>query len=192
MKAPTTNGTTKASNPRLAYFVLGGLVLTLLPAAAGCQGAEGDRGRGVARPRGETFRPDDEPRAVHRFAHAQASAGAGHDATLRADHFDGAALNSLGHEKLDLMLKDDGAFEPLVVYVDAPAGDLLAGRMESVKVYLKDRGLTDRQVRLEAGANPSARGPAAPGITAKRLIESGAPVGTNPEPTGSAGAKTPR
>ena len=189
MNGSKTSKTTKASTLRLACFVVGGLVLGLFPAVAGCQGAEGERGRGVARPRGEAFRADNEPRAVHRFAHAQGAAGARHDATLHPDHFDRGTLNSLGQEKLELMLKDDDACDPLVVYVDVPSGELMAGRMESVKVYLKDRGLEDRQIQLEAGANPAARGPAAPGIAAKRLIDSGAPIGTNPEPTGSAGAK---
>lgn len=195
MNAAKTSNTTNGRKPRLAYFILGGLLLALLPASAGCQGAQGETGRGVARPRGEAFRADDEPRSVHRFAHAQSAAGARHDATLRPDHFDGGTLNSLGQEKLELMLKDDEACDPLVVYVDVPPGpdsSGLAGRMESVKVYLKDRGLEDRQIQLEATANPSARGPAAPGIAAKRLIDSGAPIGTNPEPTGSAGAMTPR
>ena len=191
-----TSNPAKGRKLRLAYFLLGGLALVVFPAAAGgCQGAAGERGRGVARPRGEVFRPDDQPRAVHRFANAQSAAGARHDATLRADHFDHGTLNSLGQEKLDLMLKDDDAADPLVVYVDVPSNPDESGqasRMDSVKVYLKDRGLQDRQIRLEAGANPSARGPAAPGITAKRLIDSGAPIGTNPEPTGSAGAKAPR
>ena len=188
MTASSTINATRGRKPRLAYYVLGGLLLALLPSAAGCQGADGEGGRGVARPRGEAFQADEQPRAVHRFAHAQSAAGARHDAALHPHHFDRGTLNSLGQEKLELMLKDDEACDPLVVYVDVPSNDVLAGRMDSVKVYLKDRGLQDRQIQLEAAANPSARGPAAPGIVAKRLIDSGAPIGTNPEPTGSAGA----
>ena len=186
MNSGETSNTTKR-----AGLLRRGLLLAAISVAGGCQGAGGEFGK-VARPRGEAFRADDVPRAVHRFADAQAASGARHDATLYPHHFDRGVLNPLGQEKLALMLKDDEICDPLVVYLDVPSNDLLAGRQESVRVYLKDRGLEDRQVQLEAGPNPNARGPAAPGIVAKRLIDSGAPVGTNPEPTGSRGAATPR
>ena len=183
-----TSNTTKGGEARPAARVLGGLLLALIPAASGCQGADGEFGKAVTKPRGEAFRADDAPRAVHRFADAQGASGARFDATLHPQHFDRGVLNSLGQEKLGLMLKDDEICDPLVVYLEVPSNDVLAGRQDSVRVYLKDRGLDDRQIQLEVGPNPSARGPAGPGIAAKRLIDSGAPVGTNPEPTGSAGA----
>ena len=189
MNAATTSKTTTGGKRRLAALGLAALLLALFPAAAGCQGREGERGAAVDRPRGDEFRPDDYPRSVHRFAHAQAASGARNDATLHPHHFDGGALNSLGQEKLALMLKDDELCDPMVVYLEVPSDDLLPGRQDSVRVFLKDRGLQDAQVRLEANPNPAARGPAAPGVAAKRLIDSGAPIGTNPEPTGSAGAK---
>jgi hypothetical protein len=182
-----TSNTTKRVKPRLAALLVGGL-LALIPAAGGCQGPDGEFGKAVTRPRGEAFRADDAPRTVHQFAEAQSASGARYDATLHPQHFDRAMLNSLGQEKLGLMLKDDEICDPLVVYLELPSNDLLAGRQDSVRVYLKDHGLDDKQIQLEVGPNPNARGPAGPGIAAKRLIDSGAPVGTNPEPTGSAGA----
>jgi len=182
----TSNITKQGKAPRVALMT-GGLLLALIPAAGGCQGPEGEVGK-VARPRGEAFRADEAPRAVHRFADAQSASGARYDATLHPNHFDRGMLNSLGQEKLGLMLKDDEICDPLVVYLELPSNELLAGRQDSVRVYLKDHGLDDRQIQLEVGPNPSARGPAGPDIAAKRLIDSGAPVGTNPEPTGSAGA----
>src|SRR5687768_15079149 len=181
-----TNSTTRGLALRAA--LLAGGLLPALASATGCQGPGGEFGQGVARPRGEAFRADDAPRGVHRFADAQSASGARYDATLHPQHFDRGMLNSLGQQKLGLMLKDDEICDPLVVYLELPANDLLAGRQDSVRVYLKDHGLEDRQIQLEVGPNPSARGPAGPGIAAKRLIDSGAPVGTNPEPTGSAGA----
>ena len=187
MNFAKTSNSTKRGRSLPAAFLTGGL-LALIPVTGGCQGPDGEFGKAVARPRGEAFRSDEAPRAVHRFADAQSASGARYDATLHPQHFDRGMLNSLGQEKLGLMLKDDEICDPLVVYLELPSNDLLAGRQDSVRVYLKDHGLDEKQIQLQVGPNPSARGPAGPGIAAKRLIDSGAPVGTNPEPTGSAGA----
>jgi hypothetical protein len=187
--------TKSAAARRWALIVLAAAAALLALPAAGCQQNPGGRDpAAVTRPGGEEFRPDDRPRAVHRFTAAQSAAGARNDAALRPQHFDGPDLNSLGQEKLDLMLKDDGSTEPLVVYLDVPMDGQLGARREAIRVYLKDRGLNESQVRLEPGPNPATSSPAAPGVAAKKLIESGAPVGTNPEPTGSPGAApaTPR
>src|SRR5436305_6356743 len=56
---------------------------------------------------GETFRPEDEPRAIQRFVTAQAAAGARADGMLYESHFDDDHLNSLGQDKLDLMLRSN-------------------------------------------------------------------------------------
>ncbi|HEX8912020.1 MAG TPA: hypothetical protein VF796_06640 [Humisphaera sp.] len=148
-----------------------GAVLAAAPLVAGCAktpaakaDAESAERRELQRLGGEVFRPDDEPRTVTRLFDAQSAAGARADATLRAAHFDGgnpSVLNSLGEEKLDLMLGDDDAL-PLVVYVDVPKDDASAARQRAVEVYLRDRGLAADQVKVVAGANPRTSTPTAP------------------------------
>jgi len=61
------------------------------------------------------FFPEDtgEVRKPVQFTDAMAAAGARADATLGKHHFDGPRLNSLGEEKLALMLKDEHAPAPL-------------------------------------------------------------------------------
>lgn len=165
------------------FFTGSVMVAGLLVAAlAGCQHHETNND---VRVRGEAFRPEGEERTVAKFVTVQTAAGARTDATLRPYHFDCGDLNSLGQEKLDLMLRDDDACAPLVLYVDVPQDESTNARHDSIKVYLKDRGLTDAQIKLVEGSNPKNLNPAAPGIRALKLIESGAPVGVNPEPAGS-------
>jgi hypothetical protein len=167
---------------RLAGVVAGTMLLGAV--GAGCQHQpQHDDGR----VRGDQFRPDGEVRSVERFADAHAAAGARADATLHPYDFDCGDLNSLGQHKLDLMLKDDDACLPLVVYVDVPQGEGEGydARRDSVAVYLKDRGLQDGQVKLVAGPNVSYMHPTASALRAKRLLDTGAPVAINPEPTGS-------
>src|SRR5688572_22529468 len=91
------------------------LTMTVLCLAAGCQRKD------IEVVRGEDFRPESERRSVAYFVEAQAASGARADATLRPYHFNGAELNSLGRAKLDLMLKDDEAAAPLLVFLEVPA-----------------------------------------------------------------------
>lgn len=104
---------------------------------------------------GEDFVAEGEPRIFQSFADAHAAAGARADATLRAAHFDAGALNSLGQDKLDRMLRDDDVCEPLIVYLDVPEDDdFRMEREEDVTAYLRDAGLRDSQIRLLSGHNP--------------------------------------
>jgi hypothetical protein len=140
---------------------------------------------------GKTFRPEGEARAVNRIGEAQMAAGARTDATIRAYDYDCTDLNSLGRHKLDLMLKDDDTCTPIVVYLDVPHegndGQTYDARQESVRGYLKNRGLTDNQIRVVAGPNVYNLGPTAPALRAKKLLDVGAAVAVNPEPAGSPG-----
>jgi hypothetical protein len=79
----------------------------------------------------------------------------------------------------------------MVVYLDVPPDADRDAREESVRGYLKDRGLTASQVKLVAGANASNLSPAAPALRGKAVLDSGAPAVVNPEPTGSAGGPSP-
>lgn len=169
---------------RLAGMAVGMMVLG---AAAGTGGCQHGSQAADARVRGDQFRPEGEVRSIQRFADAQTASGARADATLHPYHFDCLDLNSLGQHKLDAMLKDDDACAPIVVYLDLPQGDGAGydGRLESVAVYLKDRGLQESQVKLVAGPNEGYMHPTASALRAKRLLDTGAPVAINPEPTGS-------
>jgi len=114
------------------------------------------------------FFPEDtgEVRKPVQFTDAMAAAGARADATLGKHHFDGPRLNSLGEEKLALMLKDEHAPAPMTVYLNFGEKDETStARQAAVKTFLKDKGLTDDQVRIAYGYNPDAWSPAAPVLT---------------------------
>src|SRR5512137_44602 len=61
------------------------------------------------------FHPE-ELATVNRVARQQAASAARADATLNGAHFHGGKLNSLGEQKLELMLEDDDDTKPIVVY----------------------------------------------------------------------------
>src|SRR4051794_18309148 len=116
----TTGMNAKQLFGRLAGVAVGMMVLG---AASGIAGCHQPSPTADGRVRGDQFRPDGEVRATQRFADAQTAAGARADATLHPYHFDCLDLNSLGQRKLDLMLKDDDACAPIVVYLDLPQGE---------------------------------------------------------------------
>jgi hypothetical protein len=72
------------------------------------------------------------------------------------------------------MLGDDDAL-PVVVYLDAGAAPadpaLAAARQQSVRVYLRDHGLMDNQVKVVDGRNATTYAPAAPKIHAARAAD---------------------
>jgi len=110
----------------------------------------------------EKFAPDDEPRASQNFAAAQAAAGARSDGTLHPVHFGAQGLNSLGREKIDLMLSGAEAAQPVVVYLDVARGPVTAeAARQAVGDYLKGRGLPENQIKLVDGPNTGAMHPAA-------------------------------
>ncbi|HEY7120409.1 MAG TPA: hypothetical protein VH475_27720 [Tepidisphaeraceae bacterium] len=122
--------------------------LTLL--LASCQSEKLD-------PTLEGFFPEDtgETRKPVQFAEIQAASGARLDATLSKQHFDGPRLNSLGEDKLSLMLKDDDADEPMRVYLNLDEKDAASKpRQTAVVTYLKDAGLAERQIEIVYGRNP--------------------------------------
>lgn len=136
--------------------LLAGAVMT-----AGCQNVRRD-----ASIHGEMFPRDEQLRPVDRFLEIQSAAAARNDATLNAFHFDrGAALNSLGREKLDLMLRGDDQSLPLVVYLDvrSPGGAADAHR-DSVRRYLVDHGVADEQLKFRTGPNLEHTRPAREGL----------------------------
>lgn len=168
---------------------LGRTLLAGVVALAGAGALAGCQNVGNQPVAGEVFRPEGEVRSVHQFAEAQAGAGARMDGTLHRCHFDGGALNSLGQEKLDYMLNDDDAV-PLVVRVNVLGDDAMAdARRDAVRVYLRDKGIADDQLKLEVGPNKTYTFTAKDGIAGKRLLSSNAAIGTNPEPATGGGAE---
>jgi hypothetical protein len=135
------------------------IVITALLTLAACQGKDASLD-----PTLEGFFPEDvgEVRKPNQFADASAAAGARADAMLFKQHFDGPRLNSLGEEKLSLMLKDDDAPGPMTVYLKLSDTDAAAKARESAVItFLKDKGLKDDQIEVVMGDNPAARSPAA-------------------------------
>ena len=165
---------TRTSNPtptrRRAQLAAAVLAAAGIFSAAGCQ-RDGQRAQVI---HGETFQPDGAPRPVDRFVHVQSAAAARADATLNSAHFDGAAdLNSLGRAKLDLMLRDDNAAVPFVVYIDLPRDRAAAGpagaanpgaAREVVRAYLADHGVADDALELRTGPNLAYSHPAKDGL----------------------------
>jgi hypothetical protein len=136
------------------------------------------------------FFPEDtgEVRKPAQFAEVMAASGARADATLSKHHFDGNALNSLGEEKLALMLKDDHAPTPLTVYLNLDEKAATAkGRQAAVVDFLKDKGLSERQIEVVYGYNPAAWSPAAEPLSKKGRTDSGASGGQNGDAGASAG-----
>ena len=143
----------------------------VLATAAGCQN---DGSRAI---HGELFPADEQVRPVDRAIDVQSAAAARSDATLNKYHFDRAGeLNSLGRSKLDLMLKDDEASLPMVVYVDIREnGDHQrsdVSRYEaSARRYLADRGLLDDRVEFHTGPNLESTRPARDGLRGLKRLE---------------------
>jgi hypothetical protein len=163
--------------------------VSLIAAAAvtglttGCQ-QETTTSSSIHRLHGETFRPDDEPRAVDNAMFAQAAAGARADSTLYGAHFDAHGINSLGRAKLALMLRSEEPIDPLIVYLDLPAEMPADPVHASVTDFLKSRGLTEAQIKLVDGANPGTIHPAAPTSNALKAMSALAAPG----PAGGGGA----
>jgi hypothetical protein len=108
------------------------------------------------------FFPNGE-RKTDQMIDAQTAAGARADATLHDFHFTGGKLNSLGEEKLDMMVPQQ-ADQDLVVYVDLPKDDGNDARKTAVSDYLHYRGMDATHVKLVDGPNPGTRALSAEGL----------------------------
>lgn len=103
-----------------------------------------------------------EERPALRLMERQADLGAAKDATLYAHHFDGAVLNSLGHEKLQRMERGTPGTQDMIVYLDLPADQkLTAERRADVARYVTSLGVPQDRVQYVEGPNPNTH-PAAP------------------------------
>lgn len=124
----------------------------------------------------EGFFPEDvgEVHKTHQFNELMAASGARADAMLFNFHFDGGKLNSLGEEKLSLMLKDDDTPSPITVYLNVEEKAKNAkSRRTAVVDFLKDKGLTEPQIEVVYGDNPEMRSPAAQHLSRLSKTETG-------------------
>src|SRR5690242_1659024 len=132
----------------------------MITAACGC--ASGDENEGTV-----------EAGQVNALLHTQTAAGARSDATLRAYHFDGAALNSNGRDKLDRMLANGSTARPVTVYLDIAGDDFnQSAHQDAVARYLNDQGLAPGDVKIVMGPNPNAMHNAADNIAQLDRMES--------------------
>ena len=175
-------------------FVLAGIVAVLLCVTVGCRSKEAQARREREREqrwaekrdkRDHAFPMFDERPDVGRMMNAQAVVGARADATLRAHHFDGTQLNSLGRNKLALMLHRESGDRPQPIYIDLPEADTLSGeRRKTVERYLENAGVDLATVEIKAAPNLTETHPAAPAIARLRKTETmqgdGGPGATGP------------
>ncbi len=114
----------------------------------------------------DPFFPPDKVRPPSKVIQdRQAAVGAAADAMLFDIHFDGAELNSLGQQKLSLMVQGKRPTVPLKVYLNMPK-DADAGRQASVEKALEVAGLPKEQYAVAFGPNPAVLMPAEAGIRA--------------------------
>jgi hypothetical protein len=153
---------------------LGGMCLAAA-ALYGCQSNE--KPRHAAREDG-IFMPDPSAHQLWTILEAQSITGAQADAMLYAHHFDGDRLNSLGAQKLEMML--DGSARPAAVYLDLAHGDSrAAARHASVEQWLRDAGVAADAVAVKDGPNPDAAAPAGDGLSRMSKTESPRARGTS-------------
>lgn len=130
--------------------------LLLTTAALGCK-------NGQSKPpiaHGEKFENEGVARSTGNIAQAQAAAGAAADGMLYERNFRGAALNSLGQSKLDLIVKGTPTGDPVVVYLNMPH-EAAADRRVAIVAFLKNAGVKDNAIKLNEGANPNDTTPTA-------------------------------
>lgn len=107
--------------------------------------------------------PEEYTRLHELATYNQATSGARADATLYDMHFYGDKLNSLGEDKLSLMLDDDDDRRPMVVYINAAGSDDdFVARQESTRAFALAHGVASDDLRFERGPNPGSKTLAAP------------------------------
>lgn len=97
----------------------------------------------------------------------QAANGAAADGMLFDVHFDGSELNSLGVQKLDLMVKGSSPATPLKVFLNMPKdADTTNARQTAVEKALDAAGVAKEKYVIAVGPNPGVLNSAEAGIRA--------------------------
>lgn len=111
------------------------------------------------------FPEQDTYRRSQQMMDMQIAAAARDSGNLYDCHFDESALNSLGEQQLDAVVRGKQSDEAVVVRLqDASDHDRVVRRMESVAAYLKDAGLQDDQIVFSDTFNDATYTPAALGL----------------------------
>ena len=147
---------------RLAAAAVGAVLV------AGCGG-----NRDVS---GDFIPPERSAQALHRAMLAQAATGAAADRMLSPVHFDGPALNSLGEQKLALMLHASAFMLAPEVFVTSAQPP----HLEAVRQHLQRLGFAPDDVAVTAGTNPSALFPAAPRLEQQQAMQASADEAPEP------------
>lgn len=96
---------------------------------------------------------------------AQVAAAASRSGNLYGNHFDGAEVNTLGKQQLDAIVRGTADSKPVVVrFAEGSDHDLSVRRMESVAMYLKDKGLADERIVFADRFDGTMYTPAAVGL----------------------------
>lgn len=148
-----------------------GLMGSLVLGLAGCKDAPATKWS-----INDSFDNELEPRATNTILAQQASVGAREDGNLYASHFNGAELNSLGKQKLNLM-SSGREIGKLKVFLAVPKDADYAGREGAVSSYLASCGLTTDAFSITAGPNPNSKSYAADGLKALQQTEGAASGG---------------
>jgi len=118
---------------------------------------------------------------VAAVADAQAAKGAQEDASLSDACFTGGTLNSLGQQKIDMMLK--GGVQPPVIYLGAYDDATIALRRVALDNYLKDSGAAPDALVVKSGFNPHNPTPAIENIARLPRVDTGGKA-VSPTPDG--------
>jgi len=149
----------------------------MLLVACGCQEAKSQMERDREN---DAFSPEGDTRAYRRVMNAQAAAGARKDGMLYGYHFDGDHLNSLGRQKLSLMVRANDQAFPIVVHMNVADDERLKGREDAVTTYMTDAGLRQGQLAFAVGPNTDATSSAAQNLNRYNKTEDVAATGSNP------------
>lgn len=126
--------------------------------------------------KGQAFFSEDREQApaVRSIFDRQIDNGAAADGMLRAAHFDGDTVNSLGTEKLDAIIRGTAADRPIIVHLDLPgSGEQAAGEQQAVVAYLLDKGIAEERLEIQTGDNPATRHPATLTASKRYTTEAG-------------------
>ncbi len=109
------------------------------------------------------FIDDEQPRSVNAFFNQQHANAARQDGMLYPAHFDGAALNSLGRQKLDLMFAgvERGMMQ---VYLKVAKDNAYRDREAAVNSYLTSKNIKSEEYALNFGDNPGVGASASDGL----------------------------
>lgn len=129
------------------------IIAAIVLATAGCSNKD------KFFPEQETYRPS------QKMVDLQVAAAARDNGNLYECHFNDSALNALGRQQLDAIVRGKQSDRAVIVRLQEGSDhDLVVRRMESVAAYLKEGGMQDNQIVFSDTFNDSTYSPAAVGL----------------------------